>query len=137
MIAETSIRAREDNAPRADSQRAKILRALESAGKAGLIREEAGERTKIRIQSICPAIKALIEAGLIEDTSRTRPTKARSQAKVLIVSEKYRRSILEDALTEEAGEVEDKQAAMAELGWIRKVSAGYKITEKGWAVIAL
>lgn len=111
---------------------------MERAGEAGLIREEAGERTQIPIQSVCPAVKTLIENGLIEETSRTRPTKRGSLAGVLVVSKKRRRAILEDALAEEANEeVEDKQAEMTKLGWIKKTSAGYKITEKGWAVIAL
>lgn len=135
-IADTSILARIDNAPRAKGQRDRILRALECAGKAGLTREEAAQETETRIQSVCPAVRSLIAAGYVDELERTRPTKSGSQAKVLVVSRKRRRAILADALASEVGTVRNELRAMAKLGWIERTRTGHRITAKGWAVIA-
>jgi DNA-binding IclR family transcriptional regulator len=135
-VAATSIQAKIDNAPRAKGQRERILNALERAGKSGLTRAQAAEATGAPIQSVCPAVKKLIADGLVVETKRTRPTRTGSKAAVLLVSGQHRRALLSDALARMVGEVADEPRAMEQLGWIEKTSRGYKITAKGWAVIA-
>lgn len=79
---ETSFQAAVDNLPRAGTQKARILTYLETVGDA--TRDEMEADLDLSGNAVRPRIVELIEAGLVEETERTRVTRSGSKATVLV-----------------------------------------------------
>ena len=84
---ETSRKAALDNYPRSGSQRWRILRVLGTT-LSGLTRDEIAAALDIPDSSTDARVGELRDAGFIEESDRTRPTRHGSQAAVLIVTQK-------------------------------------------------
>ncbi len=63
---------------------ARILRLAYERGAFGIIPDEVAEAFGCNHNHTSPRISELLKAGLLVDTGRTRPTRSRSPAKVLI-----------------------------------------------------
>ncbi len=74
-----------------DAQRAatprqrQILDFVSSCGPRGAIREEIADGASIPIQSVCPAVAALIDAGRLIEDGRERATRSGKAAAVVVV----------------------------------------------------
>ncbi len=71
--------------PRAGTRKADVLNYVRSCGQRGATREQLSLELGIAIQSICPAVRALLDEGHIVETAESRPTKQHAAAAVLIV----------------------------------------------------
>lgn len=63
---------------------AAILQCIRAAGTNGRTRNEIEIALGVKIQSVCPAVVQLLDAGLIRETDQTRPTTSGRAAKVLV-----------------------------------------------------
>jgi len=80
----TSRQAAIDNMPRAGTQRRRVYEAIHLEGDRGITRDELERSMLDNANSIRPRVKELLEAGLIEETDRTRTTSSGSQAAILV-----------------------------------------------------
>ncbi len=61
--------------PRSGTQRARVLAAISKAEADGLTDEEIGARLGLSLNSVRPRRLELVQAGLVIDSGRTRPTR--------------------------------------------------------------
>lgn len=85
---DTSRKAALDNYPRSGTQRAKVLAKVVSSGLRGLTRDDLSAITDMPPNVATPRVKELVEGGWLEETDRTRTTRAGSEATVLIATAK-------------------------------------------------
>lgn len=88
----TSRAAAEAVAPRAQSQKRRILEAYALAGEYGATREEISHWQGIRQATVCPRVNELVRKGFLEPTGRERPTTSGQPAEVLQITQAGRRS---------------------------------------------
>jgi hypothetical protein len=79
---ETSRQAAVAIRPAAGTQRGRVLAYVESCGLVGATDEEIADGLYMNPSSVRPRRGELLEAGLIRDSGKTRPTKAGLQATV-------------------------------------------------------
>ncbi len=88
----TSRKAALENYPRSGSQRWRILNHIGNQGDEGRTRQEVAEDLGMAIQSATGRITELVQGGWVRaDGDRTRKTPQKSDAEVLILTEKGRR----------------------------------------------
>lgn len=118
-LPDTSRKAREDNAPRADSQHHKMIQAIESEP-AGLTRDGVRSKTGILTQSVVAGVNALVRDDWITDTHKLRPTSTGSAARVLVVTPKqWARRVLVEAVASLRERGESHRDALLRLGWVK------------------
>lgn len=88
---ETSRQAALDAYPRQDGQRWKVLHGMPLRG--GATRDELEQRTGLSGNTVRPRVQELIDGDFLEETIRTRPTRAGSEAVVLELTHKGRKAI--------------------------------------------
>ncbi len=81
---ETSIAAAKDVRPKAPSYRAACLGFVYGRGRAGATNEEVATALGMKIQTVCPRMKELREAGQLVDSQLRRETDSGRQAVVWI-----------------------------------------------------
>ena len=81
----TSFQGAVDNLPRSGTQRRRILDEIVHTGEYGITRDELEAGIGLNGNAVRPRVRELQEAGLIEETERTRRTRSGSQAAVLVV----------------------------------------------------
>ncbi|MBX9609715.1 MAG: hypothetical protein K2Y51_26130 [Gammaproteobacteria bacterium] len=81
---ETSRQAAEEIRPRAQSYRAACLGFVYGRGRAGATNEEVGKALGMKIQTVCPRMKELREAGELVDSQMRRETESGRAAVVWI-----------------------------------------------------
>ena len=86
-VADTSREAATAAAPRAPSRRQILLAIIRGQGAKGATIDELQAVTGMLVQTICPAVHSLAEAGELQDSGRRRPTRTGNAAKVWVVVE--------------------------------------------------
>ena len=74
-------------APKAGTQRQRVLEAIRSSGYRGCTRPELAEATGLPLQSICARASELLEGGLIVVSEQRRRTRFAKWAEVLVAKE--------------------------------------------------
>lgn len=85
---DTSRKAAIDNYPRSGTQRAKVLDEIVKSGRNGRTRDELTFLCELPPNVATPRVKELVVGGWVEETDRTRRTRAKSEAAILVASEK-------------------------------------------------
>lgn len=79
----TSRKAALTVAPRAGSQRWRVLTAIFNAGETGITRDELEARLGLSGNTIRPRVRELLDGGFAKETDRTRRTRANADSIVL------------------------------------------------------
>lgn len=81
------------NAPRRGTQRERVLVQIVSCGVTGATRDEVADLLHMPPNVATPRVLELIQGGHVEETSRTRATRAGEQATVLVATPKGRDAV--------------------------------------------
>lgn len=128
-LPDTSRKAREDNAPRRETQHYRIIAAIESEA-AGLTRSELVLRTGLPEGTVNAGVNALVRGDWIEDTVKMRPTSTGSQARVLVVLPgQWRWRVLVEAVAEHRRPGESARDALLRVGWVTERNEPDSVTD--------
>jgi len=76
------------NYPRSGSQRERVLREIEKAGRRGATREEISFGARMNDNSVRPRVRELIDGRFIVASDATRPTRSGGDAEILFLTTK-------------------------------------------------